>query len=103
MSTMAAGIGTTRGAIGKLFWFCLEVFPSSTHTEGLRQTGVDPQRLTKVVRKHRKDKCGEWTRGGTGELPAKVLSGEHRESRIYFLGTGNLTGTQGELLQGKLF
>lgn len=93
---MAAGIGTTRGAIGKLLWFCLEVFPSTTHTEGLRQTGVDPQRLTKVVRKHRKGKhavCREDTRG---HRRAACQDSEWwaEESRMSFERTGNLTGTE---------
>ena len=95
---MAAGIGTTRGAIGKLLWFCLEVFPSTTHTEGLRQTGVDPQRLTKVVRKHRKGKhavCREDTRG---HRRAACLYPGQSKSRVSFTGVGNLTGTQGKLL-----
>ena len=54
----------------------MRLSPGTTHTEQFRQTRMDPQRLTKVVRKGRTAnvQCTERTLGGTGELTSEILS-----------------------------
>lgn len=106
MSMIATGIGACPGFAGtmtkrcpkrKLLCICLEIIPSTIHPEGLRQTGMDPQRFTKGVKKHRKGKCAvrrEDTRGQRRAACLDLQSGEQSESRISFVKTGNLTGTQ---------
>ena len=58
----------------------MRLSPGTTHTEQFRQTRMDPQRLTKVVRKGTVHvQRTERTLGGTGELAPAILGGRGAE------------------------
>lgn len=81
-----------RIGIGKLPWFCLlREVPGKTHTEGSRQTGMDPQKPTDTLRKQRNCKCAmcrDDTRGQRRAVCLDPKTGGQSENRISFVRTG---------------
>lgn len=67
-----AGTMTKRCQVNKLLQFCLlRLSPGTTHTEGLRQAGMDLQRMTLVVTKPRRNfKCAVCREDARGQRRA---------------------------------
>lgn len=73
----------------RLLGFCLlRETPDKTHAEGPRQVGMDPQRLTKVLRKKRNCKCAMWredTRGQRRAVCRDLKTGGPLENKMSFV------------------